>query len=74
MGDLVLNRGDNMEYFMTSRVQREQTMSNALNVVKPAVESSFYIFPSWVKHRVERNESNKERISIAFNFVPSESR
>lgn len=71
MGDLILNRGDNMEYFMSSNIKREQTMANSLNAVKPAIESSFYLFPSWVKHSVERNESTKERISIAFNFVPS---
>jgi hypothetical protein len=28
-----------------------------------------YIFPSWVKHHVESNNSDKERISIAFNLV-----
>jgi uncharacterized protein (TIGR02466 family) len=70
MGDLVLHRGDNMEFFMTSKVEREFTMSNALSATKQAKESTFYLFPSWVKHHVERNESNKERISIAFNFVP----
>ncbi|NDB80820.1 hypothetical protein EB155_13250, partial [archaeon] len=35
----------------------------------PVKESMFYLFPSWVKHSVDRNESDKERISIAFNFV-----
>lgn len=69
MGDLVLHRGDTMEFFMTSKVQREQTMANAISATKPAKESTFYLFPSWVKHHVERNESKKERISIAFNFV-----
>jgi hypothetical protein len=61
-----------MEFFMTSKVQKEQTMANALSVTKPAKESTFYLFPSWVKHHVERNESNNERISIAFNFVAKE--
>jgi uncharacterized protein (TIGR02466 family) len=71
MGDLVLHRGDNMEFFMTSKVEKEFTMSNALSATKQAKESTFYLFPSWTKHHVERNESNKERISIAFNFVPT---
>lgn len=69
MGDLVLHRGDNIEFFMNSKVQREQTMANALSVTKQAKESTFYLFPSWIKHHVERNESNEERISIAFNFI-----
>lgn len=72
MGDLVLHRGDNAEFFYTSKVKREQTMSNALSVNKPAKESTFYLFPSWIKHHVERNESHEERISIAFNFVPED--
>lgn len=71
MGDLVLHRGDNAEFFLTSKIQREQTMANALSVPCPIKESMFYLFPSWVKHSVERNESDKERISIAFNFVDS---
>lgn len=72
MGDLVLHRGDSSEFFMNSKVQRETTMSNIGDVVCQSKESSFYLFPSWVKHSVGRNESNKERISIAFNFVPQQ--
>lgn len=72
MGDLVLERGDNAEYFLTGDINREFTMANATEAVKPAKESTFYLFPSWTRHRVERNESNKERISIAFNFVPED--
>jgi uncharacterized protein (TIGR02466 family) len=69
MGDLVLERGDVAEYFMTGDLEKEYTLSNALEVRRPAKESTFYLFPSWIKHRVERNESKEERISIAFNIV-----
>lgn len=72
MGDLVLERGDNMEFFMVGNVPREITMANSPVCIKPPQESAFYLFPSWVRHRVERNESDKERISIAFNFVPKQ--
>jgi uncharacterized protein (TIGR02466 family) len=72
MGDLVLHRGDNAEFFLTNSVERVPTMANALSVNKPAQESTFYLFPSWIKHHVERNESNDDRISIAFNFVPED--
>jgi len=68
MGDLVLHRGDNAEFFLKDI--NEQTMANALNCTKQAKTSTFYLFPSWIKHHVERNESHKERISVAFNFVP----
>jgi len=69
MGDLVLHRGDNADYFLQGNIQ-EMTMANAPSCTKKAVASTFYLFPSWIKHHVERNESEKERISIAFNFVP----
>ena len=69
MGDLVLHRGDTAEFFLTSKVKREPTMANALSIPCPVEESKFYLFPSWVKHSVERNNTDSERISIAFNFV-----
>lgn len=69
MGDLVLHRGDSAEFFLTSKVEREQTMANSTMIKCNVKESSFYLFPSWVKHSVERNNSDSERISIAFNFV-----
>jgi hypothetical protein len=71
MGDLVLHRGDTAEYFLKSDVERISTKTNSFVAVKKPIESFFYIFPSWVKHHVEKNNSHGERISIAFNFVPS---
>lgn len=69
MGNLMLHRGDNAEFFLTSKVERQQTMANAMTIPCPVKESMFYLFPSWVKHSVERNNTDSERISIAFNFV-----
>ena len=69
MGDLLLHRGDNAEFFLTSKVEREPTMANSTTIPCPVKESMFYLFPSWVKHSVERNNTDGERISIAFNFV-----
>ncbi len=69
MGDLMLHRGDNAEFFLTSKVKRQPTMANAMEVPCSVKESMFYLFPSWVKHSVERNNTDSERISIAFNFV-----
>jgi uncharacterized protein (TIGR02466 family) len=69
MGNLMLHRGDNAEFFLTSKVEREQTMANTMTIQCPVKESMFYLFPSWVKHSVERNNTDSERISIAFNFV-----
>lgn len=70
MGDIVFHRGDNAEYFLSTNSNYTPTMATALSCKKPPKESTFYLFPSWIKHSVERNESHKERISIAFNVVP----
>ena len=35
----------------------------------PSKEGMLYIFPSWLKHSVDPNMSDKERISISFNFA-----
>jgi uncharacterized protein (TIGR02466 family) len=70
MGDLVLHRGDTAEYFLKSDVERIGTKTNSFVAVKKPLESFFYIFPSWVKHHVESNISEGDRISIAFNFIP----
>ena len=72
MGNLILHREDKSEFFLTSKVKREETMANNLAITCPIQESMFYLFPSWVKHSVERNEGTQERISIAFNLVPQE--
>ena len=34
----------------------------------PSEEGRLYIFPSWIKHLVEPNMSDEERISISFNI------
>jgi uncharacterized protein (TIGR02466 family) len=69
MGNLVIHRGDTAEYFLTSKIYRENTLCNIGEIQKEPIESLVYLFPSWVKHHVEPNQSEKERISIAFNFI-----
>ena len=33
----------------------------------PVKDNDFYVFPAWLKHRVEMNKSKKDRISISIN-------
>ena len=35
----------------------------------PVKENELYVFPGWLKHKVETNKSKKERISISMNAV-----
>jgi uncharacterized protein (TIGR02466 family) len=69
MGNLVIHRGDTAEYFLTQKINRENTFCNIREIHKEPIESLVYLFPSWVKHHVEPNQSEKDRISIAFNFI-----
>lgn len=68
-GNLFLHREDSMEYFLTSRVEKNITPCTTTDISLPPQESTFYLFPSWVKHSVGKNESNQNRISIAFNLI-----
>ena len=36
----------------------------------PPVNGRLMLFPAWVPHGVRENETDEERISISFNFVP----
>lgn len=41
---------------------------NSHRFVFPIQENQLYLFPSWLKHSVNPNLSNKERVSLSFNF------
>tara|TARA_A100001234_G_scaffold68921_1_gene60693 strand:+ start:8828 stop:9367 length:540 start_codon:yes stop_codon:yes gene_type:complete len=36
--------------------------------IMPSVEGRLYIFPAWLRHRVNPNMSREERVSISFNL------
>ena len=36
-----------------------------------SVTGALYIFPGWLKHSVQGNLSNTDRISVSFNYGPS---
>ena len=44
---------------------RDRTSSEA--TYKP-ITGMLLIFPSWIKHGVTVNKSNKERIALSFNY------
>lgn len=70
MGNIVLERNDHSEYFL-DRYKNTNYFSQ-LNLSLTPKTGRAYIFPSWIKHRVDKNETQSERISIAFNLVPNE--
>jgi uncharacterized protein (TIGR02466 family) len=42
---------------------------NAGYAMYDAVEGALYIFPSWLEHKVQPNQSGEDRISISFNAM-----
>lgn len=48
---------------------RQQNPYNAPRINVEAKEGRLVIFPAWLKHSVEVNQSSKERISISFNIM-----
>jgi len=69
MGDIHFHRDDNAEFFITSSVEKNSNSFNENIVSISPKTNQLLLFPSWIKHSVGRNESNSERISIAFNLV-----
>ena len=45
-------------------------MTNAINWSLPVQENILLFFPSYLKHKVAMNNSDKDRRSLAFNIVP----
>jgi uncharacterized protein (TIGR02466 family) len=66
-GNIQFERNDNAEYHIPARVDN-YTYFTATKASYKSKTSAVYIFPSWLKHNVEANTSNEDRISISFNY------
>lgn len=67
-GDLVLHREDSSRYYL-GKYKKPHNHFNLQSYVTSPTCGKLVVFPAWTKHSVEMNESDTERISIAFNFV-----
>ena len=67
-GDLKLHREDSSRYYLGAYTKNPTHFSSQLYTSKPTC-GKLVVFPAWTKHSVEMNNSDTERISIAFNFV-----
>ena len=66
-GNLQIQRTDNAEYFLPE-VPEKITYYTATASNYKAKTGALYVFPSWLKHSVDTNNSDKDRISISFNY------
>lgn len=64
MGDLVLCRPDLIKHY-TDETSTNPDLFQTINI-KPK-KNSLIIFPSWIEHKVEMNNTDKPRVSFAFN-------
>ena len=65
-GNIFFERGDNAEYFLPP-VQQTNYFNGTATSYK-AISGAMYVFPSWLKHSVQPNKTDKDRISISFNY------
>jgi len=69
-GNLVIHRDDSSRYYLGNH--RGLSHFSQQSYVTSPTTGKAVLFPAWTKHSVERNNSDTERISIAFNFVAKE--
>lgn len=66
-GNIQFERSDGAEYHIPAKIE-QMTYFTATRASYKAKTNAVYIFPSWLKHSVQGNKSNSDRISISFNY------
>ena len=66
-GNIQFERNDNGEYHIPTDVVQE-TYYTSTRATYAAKTGALYIFPGWLKHSVQGNYTETDRISIAFNY------
>lgn len=66
-GCIQFERTDNGEYHIPDVVAQE-TYYTSTRATYAAKTGALYIFPGWLKHSVQANRTNSDRISISFNY------
>jgi len=66
-GNIQFERNDGAEYHLPIKMENV-TYYNSTRATYKAKTGGMYIFPGWLKHSVQGNHSQKDRISISFNY------
>jgi uncharacterized protein (TIGR02466 family) len=66
-GNIQFERSDNAEYHLPPYIEKINYF-NSTRATYAAKTGGLYIFPSWLKHSVQGNQSHTDRISMSFNF------
>ena len=67
-GSIVFCNDYEVDHYMLQEMTQFGTYNSSSWTI-PAKDNDFYVFPAWLKHRVETNKSKKDRISISINAV-----
>jgi len=68
-GNIVFCNNYEMEHHMREKWMTQFGTYNSSVWTVPVKNNDFYVFPAWLKHKVETNKSKKDRISISMNAV-----
>lgn len=66
-GNIQFERSDGAEYHIPQYVDKE-TYYTSTRATYAAKTGALYIFPGWLKHSVQGNNTGTDRISISFNY------
>jgi uncharacterized protein (TIGR02466 family) len=66
-GNIQFERNDTAEYHIPKNIFKE-TYYTSTRATYAAKTGALYIFPGWLKHSVQGNYTEQDRISIAFNY------
>lgn len=66
-GNIQFERSDGGEYHIPEKIEKE-TYFTCTRATYAAKTGALYIFPSWMKHSVQGNISDSDRVSLAFNY------
>lgn len=66
-GGIQFERNDSAEYHIPENVRKE-TYYTCTRASYAGKTNGLYIFPGWLKHSVQGNRANTDRISISFNY------
>ena len=68
-GNIRFDRSDSARYFLPEiPADIKQNYFNSQACEYKSITNALYIFPAWLQHSVGVNMSDKERISISFNY------
>ena len=66
-GGIQFERNDGAEYHIPPNVRKE-TYYTCTRASYAGKTNGLYIFPGWLKHSVQGNRANTDRVSVSFNY------